>query len=136
MSSTYRDEYSGLTEQIIGLCFKIHQEMGPGFPEKIYTNCLKMALRKAGRQVETEKEYRVFFESADVGTLRVDLVVDGLVIVELKAVAGKPPKLFESQLIAYLKASGLPVGLLINFGNSSCQVRRLMNNHRNRKTSP
>jgi GxxExxY protein len=136
MGSTCRDEYSDLTEQIIGQCFKIHQVLGPGFPERIYSSSLKMALRKVGRQVEAEKEYRVYFEGADVGLLRIDLVVDGTVIVELKAVAGKPPKLFESQLIAYLKASGLPVGLLINFGNSSCQVRRLMNNHRNRKKSP
>ena len=134
MNDFSSDEYSKLTEQIIGLCFNIHRKLGPGFAEKIYSNSLKHALEKSGLEYHTEKEYRVYFEGSDVGALRADMVVENAVIVELKAVSGRPPKVFEHQLIAYLKASGLPVGLLINFGNSSCQVRRLMNNHGNPKT--
>lgn len=131
MTGTCSDEHSKLTEKIIGLCFSIHRELGPGFAEKIYVNSLKHALGKAGLKYHTEKEYRVRFEGSEVGTLRADLVVEDTIIVEIKSVCGKHPKVFEHQLIAYLKASGLPVGLLINFGNSSCQVRRLMNNQRN-----
>ncbi len=65
------------------------------------------------------------FEGATVGSFQVDLLVDECVVVEVKAVTGMMPKVFEAQVVAYLKATQLPVGLLVNFGNVSCQVRRL-----------
>lgn len=119
-----------LTRKIIGACYEVHSKVGPGFFEKIYLNALKLALKKIGLDYSAEKRYSVSFGGEKVGEFRADLVVEGNVIVELKSVEGVMPKIFESQLISYLKASGLQVGLLVNFGNRKCVVRRLLN-HRN-----
>ena len=94
--------------------------------ERIYVNALKIELTNLGLQYVTEKEFVVKYQNHNVGKFRVDLLVEDKVIVEIKAVEGKMPKIFETQVISYLKASGLNVGLLINFGNRSCEVRRLM----------
>ena len=123
-----RDE---LTESIIGCCYEIHSELGPGFQEKIYHSALKKALEQKGIPFSTEKRYGVVFQEAQVGSFRVDLLVGESVVVEVKAVHGLMPKVFESQVLAYLKAAGLSVGLLVNFGNNSCQIRRLMLNRDN-----
>ena len=113
-----------LTEKIIGCCYKVHNELGPGFNEKIYHNALKLTFKEEILEYQTEKSYKVFFQDNSVGNFKADLVVDNRVIVELKALAGNIPKIFESQILSYLKASGLKVGLLINFGNNRCQVKR------------
>ncbi|GBE41449.1 hypothetical protein BMS3Bbin09_01353 [bacterium BMS3Bbin09] len=113
-----------LTEKIIGCCYKVHNELGPGFNEKIYHNALKLTFKEEILEYQTEKSYKVFFQDNSVGNFKADLVVDNRVIVELKALAGNIPKIFESQILSYLKASGLKVGLLINFGNNKCQVKR------------
>jgi GxxExxY protein len=73
------------------------------------------------------------FQREKIGKFRADLVIEDKVIVELKAIEGRMPKIFESQVISYLKASNLNVGLLVNFGNRSCEVRRLMNHPDNRR---
>jgi GxxExxY protein len=86
---------------------------------------MEIALLKKGLSMESEKEYRVVYESVKVGTFRIDIVVDNTVIVELKAVCGDIPPVFQTQTISYLKASGLEVGLLINFGNRDIEVKRL-----------
>jgi GxxExxY protein len=115
-----------LTEHIIGCCFKIHKELGPGFNEKVYHNGLKLLFDKESLQYESEKEFEVFFLKKKVGSFRADLVVQNEVIVEIKSLAGNIPAVFNYQLISYLKASGFHTGLLINFGNKSCQVKRLV----------
>ena len=115
-----------LTEKIIDACYRVHTELGPGFVERIYMNALIIALKKRNLQFLTEKEFTVKYEGKSVGKFRADLVVNDTVIVELKAVEGRMPKIFESQIISYLKASDIKVGLLVNFGNRSCEVRRLM----------
>jgi GxxExxY protein len=115
-----------LTEKIIEACYRVHTELGPGFVERIYMNALIIALTERNLQFLTEKEFTVKYEGKSVGKFRADLVVENAVIVELKAVEGKMPKIFESQIISYLKASDIKVGLLVNFGNRSCEVRRLM----------
>ena len=116
-----------LTERIIACCYKVHNELGPGFKEKNYHNALKFALNDEGLKYETEKRFNVFYLNNKVGDLIVDLLVEGKVIVEVKAVTGNIPDVFKYQVISYLKASKLKVGLLINFGNKSCQVIRLAN---------
>ncbi len=126
--SNYIDDR--LTGKIIGACYEVHSKVGPGFFEKIYLNALKLALQKIGLDYSAEKRYSISFGGEKVGEFRADLVVEENVIVELKTVEGVMPKIFESQLISYLKASGLQVGLLVNFGNRKCVVRRLLN-HRN-----
>lgn len=114
-----------LTERVIGSCFKVHTELGPGFPERIYQRALEKALEDSGTKFASQKSFRVPFGGVSVGSFQLDLLVEGRVVVEVKAVTGIMPKVFEAQVLAYLKAAQLPVGLLVNFGNSSCQVRRL-----------
>jgi GxxExxY protein len=128
-NSNYIDDH--LTRKIIGACYEVHYKIGPGFVEKIYLNALKLALEKTGLEYSVEKRYLVSFNGVRVGYFYADLVVEDQVIVELKAVEGVMPKIFESQIISYLKASGIKKGLLVNFGNRKCIVRRLLN-HRNR----
>ncbi|MDO9575169.1 MAG: GxxExxY protein [bacterium] len=115
-----------LTERIIGCCFKVHRELGPGFNERIYHNALKLAFEQEGLQYQTEKELKVFFQDNYVGKSKVDLIVENKVIVEIKALAGNIPSIFEAQVISYLRASGFRIGLLVNFGNKSCQVKRIV----------
>ncbi|MCX2583289.1 MULTISPECIES: GxxExxY protein [unclassified Pedobacter] len=114
-----------LTRIIIGCCYEVHTQLGPGFLERIYANALKIKLRQAGLSFEVEKEFVVIFENQMIGKFRCDLVVENKVIVELKSITGFQPKLFQHQVISYLKASKIKTGLLINFGNISCEVKRI-----------
>ena len=116
-----------LTEKTIGLCFEVHNKLGPGFPERVYHNALIILLEKHKIPYESEKQFLVHFEGKKVGEFRCDLVVQNELIIELKAVEGNMPKLFSDKLIAYLKASELSRGLLVNFGNASCVVKRVSN---------
>ena len=115
-----------LTERIIACCFKVHSDLGPGFSEKIYHNALVLALKDEGLKYDTEKEFKVYFNNKKVGSLKMDLIVEDRVIVEIKALTGNVPEVFTYQLLSYLKVSGLHVGLLINFNNKSCQIRRFV----------
>lgn len=115
-----------LTEKIIACCFRVHNELGPGFAEKIYHKALMIAFEDAGLAYEAEKTFDVFFQDKKVGAFRLDLLVEGKVIVEIKAVTGNVPEVFKYQVLSYLKASGGHVGLLINFGNKSCQLKRFV----------
>ena len=124
--STQSDGQDPVTERIIGHCFRVHRTLGPGFPEKVYQAALFMELEKMRFQVQRERAYNVLFENEPVGQFHVDLLVDKSVIVEVKAVTGPMPTVFSAQLLAYLKAAQLPVGLLVNFGNPSCQVKRVV----------
>src|SRR4030042_5920116 len=119
-------ERDPLTAKIIKAFYQVHSQLGPGLAERIYVNALKFEFANLELQYVTEKEFVVKYQNHNVGKFRVDLPVEDKVIVEIKAVEGKMPKIFETQVISYLKASGLNVGLLINFGNRSCEVRRLM----------
>src|ERR1700744_1868143 len=118
-------EHDPLTQKIIGCCYVVHTSLGPGFNEKIYSNALQKQLSSEFLSFVAEKEFSVFFDQTLVGKFRCDLFVENEVIVELKSVTGFLPKLFQSQLLSYLKASNIKKGLLINFGNSSCEVKRL-----------
>ncbi len=115
-----------LTRKVIGLCYEVHGKLGPGFVEKTYLTALKKVFARDHIDFMAEKEFSVVFDGEILGKFRVDLFVGGKVIVELKSVEGSIPKIFESQIISYLKASGLQVGLLVNFGNRKCVVRRLV----------
>jgi GxxExxY protein len=96
-----------LTERIIGCCFKIHRDLGPGFSEKIYQNALRLLLNQEGLRYQTEKEFEIFYLNKKVGSFRADLVVEEKVIVEIKSLAGNISTLFQNQLVSYLKASGI-----------------------------
>ncbi|MFH2138105.1 MAG: GxxExxY protein [Candidatus Omnitrophota bacterium] len=119
-------ESDPLTERIIACAYKVHSELGPGFNEKIYHNALKISLKDQGLNYETEKSFNVSFQDEKIGNFRLDLIIEDKIVTELKALTGNIPALCELQVLSYLKASKYKVGLLINFGNKSCQVRRLM----------
>ena len=104
-----------LTEKIIGAAIEVHRELGPGLLESAYKACLARELELRGVAFECEKPMPLEYKGlrVDVG-YRLDVLVDGRVIVELKAVADLIP-LHEAQLLTYLRLSGIRVGLLINF---------------------
>jgi len=118
-------EHDELTQRIIGCCFEVHRALGPGFNEKIYAKALGHQLILENLSFVAEKEFNVIFKEQFVGKFRCDIFVEGRVIVELKSVTGFIPKLFKSQVLSYLKASCVKTGLLINFGNDSCEVSRI-----------
>ena len=83
-------------------------------------------MEEADLKYQTEKGFTVFFQDKRVGSLKLDLIVEGKVIIEVKALTGNIPDVFKYQLLSYLKVSNLHVGLLVNFGNKSCQIKRFM----------
>ena len=113
-----------ITEKIIGCCFEVHKLLGPGFNEKIYSKALQHQLKIQNLSFVAEKEFNIFYKDEFVGNFRCDIFVENTVIVELKAVTGILPQLFEIQVRSYLKASKIKTGLLINFGNPSCEIKR------------
>ncbi|WP_297834308.1 GxxExxY protein [Thermomonas sp.] len=106
---------SDLTEQVIGIFYTVYNELGAGFLESVYENAFAAALGDAGLSVVQQAPINVHFRGILVGEFKADLLVEGRVIVELKAVS-QLGKVHEVQLINYLKATGIPVGLLFNFG--------------------
>lgn len=112
-----------LTRTIIGFAMRVHRSMGPGFLESVYERALAYELRAAGVRVETQSPLDVIYEGARVGTFIADLVVEGRVIFENKATSCIARE-HEAQLVHYLVATGLEVGLVINFGAKSLQYRR------------
>lgn len=118
-------ERDPLTHKIIGCCYEVHKELGPGFLEKIYSKALIIQFENENIKFECEKEFNVYFKNKLAGKFRCDFFIEGNVILEIKSVTGIQPKLFQSQLISYLKASKIKTGLLVNFGNGSCEVKRL-----------
>lgn len=119
-------KHSDLTGLIIGSAMKVHRVIGPGFPEIIYLRCLLIELRKDGLACETEVEKDIFYEGINVGSRRLDILVNSSVIVELKA-RSELENLFYNQIINYLKVFKMEVGVLINFGNTSLQYKRFAN---------
>ncbi len=114
-----------LTEKILAAAFKVQNTLGSGFLEKVYENAMAVELHRMGVPLEQQKAIQVRYDGAVVGEYLADLVVDARVIVEFKAAAQTDP-VHEAQLINYLKATGLRVGLLLNFGQPKLQYRRLV----------
>jgi len=117
-------KYQEITSQIINSAYAVHNTLGYGFLEKVYHKSLVIELRKRGFFVESEKPIKVEYDSQVVGEYFADIVVDNKIIVEAKAVS-EYSALFEAQLLNYLKAMHLEVGLIINFG-PSVQVKRMV----------
>ena len=112
-----------LTEKIIGCFYSVYNELGPGFLESVYSRSLQLALEQAGLKVEREVEINVHFRSQLVGVFKADLIVENKVILELKS-ARAIDSMHESQLLNYLRATNIEIGLLFNFGPKP-QFRRL-----------
>ena len=116
--------YDELTYKIIGLAMAVHNELGPGFPEETYHRAMLVSLKSESMLHAAELEVEIIFRGQVIGKFKLDLVIDGKVVVELKAVFTLA-SVHEQQLIAYLTASGLPVGLLFNFGAASLEHKRI-----------
>ena len=117
--------HGDLVGLIVGAAFEVHNVLGYGFLEKVYENALLVETAKRGMNVEAQKALKVKYKDAIVGDYVADLIVDEKVIVELKA-EDTYSKQHEAQLLNYLKATGLKVGVLINFGRTKCEFKRLV----------
>ena len=113
------------TEKIIGAAFEVHQQLGYGFLERVYQRALQVELVRRGASAEVEKRIQVLYKGVVVGDYDADLLVDGCVVVEIK-VAPEYDKRDEAQLLNELKATGIKVGLLLNFGRTKVAHKRLV----------
>jgi GxxExxY protein len=114
-----------LTQKILEGAFAVHNTLGCGFLEKVYSNALLFELRNLGLHCEAEVPFKVKYKDFVVGDYCADLIVERRVLVELKACAGLE-SVHEAQILNYLKASSIQVGLLMNFGKPKLQYRRFV----------
>lgn len=116
-------EHEGLTQKIIGCAMTVHNTLGSGFLESVYQNALAYEMRKAGLEVECEKKIQVLYNNVIVGDFSADMLVQNLVLIENKAVQAIIPA-HEVQLVNYLMATGIEIGLLLNFGATRLEYKR------------
>ena len=117
-------EHSDLTGCVLGCCFEVAKELGCGFLESVYKNALFIAMKQKGLNVFTEQSYEVVFREHKIGRYVADIVVENLIIVELKCCSSLLPE-HQAQLINYLKASKIKIGLLVNFSRPRLEYKRL-----------
>jgi GxxExxY protein len=117
-------EKRDLTDKIIRACINVHKALGPGFLESIYHNALRLEFKRQNLSVESEKEVRIQYCDTEVGIHRIDLFVEGEIVVELKTVEDLHKKYY-AQVRSYLKALNKDVGLLVNFADFTVDVRRV-----------
>ena len=117
--------YRQITEAIIGAAFDVHCELGYGFLERVYQRALQVELKRRGVAAEIERRVQVKYKGVIVGDYDADLIVDGCVAVEIK-INPQYDNRDEAQLLNELKATGLKVGLLLNFGRTKVEYKRLV----------
>ena len=125
-ASSLSPEDDRLTGTIIGAALRVHTALGPGFLEGIYHNALRVSLSKAGLPHTSEQRVPIDLEGTFVGEQRLDLLIAGQVVVEVKTVEALAP-IHRAQLLAYLKRTRLRIGLLMNFNAERLEVRRVLN---------
>lgn len=120
-------KHGDITEKIIGCAFEVHKFLGNGFQEVIYQRALALEMMQAGLEFQRELEMDIYYKEFEkpIGTRRADFLVEGKVLVEIKALI-KLEEVHLAQLLNYLKAYRIEVGLLINFGAKSMEFRRLI----------
>jgi GxxExxY protein len=121
-----------LPKKSLAFTMTFYNEIGHGFLESVYSNCMNIALTQAGFQVQREVLIPVLFRSQNVGKFKADLLVDNLILLELKA-DRTLDRSHDAQLLNYLRATALEVGLLLNFGAAKPQFRRLVFENENKK---
>jgi len=121
-----RLEYGELSGKVIAAAIEVHKRLGPGFLESLYEQALKMELAKRGMAFEFQKEIVVEYDGRPIGKHVLDIVVEGKLIVELKAVKALEDIHF-AQMRSYLRATGLKVGLLLNFAEPTLTIKRMVN---------
>ncbi|MFZ4854796.1 MAG: GxxExxY protein [Desulfuromonadaceae bacterium] len=115
-----------LTERILKACFEVSNELGCGFLESVYLKALLLALSQSGLKAEAQKPLTVMFRGQIVGDFFADIIVEDTILLELKAVKALAPEHL-AQVMNYLKATGIEVGFLINFGTPKLEYRRFGN---------
>lgn len=120
-------EINAITERIIGCAFKVSNGLGHGFVEKVYENALIHELQKSGLAVAQQHRIKVQYDGLVVGFFKADMLVESRVLVELKAVKTLQD-LHVAQALNYLKATGLTVCLLLNFGQPRLEIKRIVHN--------
>lgn len=125
--STDKHGYNQVSEAIIGCAFEVANTLGRGFVENIYANALAKELAVQALEVRREFPVKVHYKGDLVGDFFCDLLIEGKIIVEVKAASGLN-NLQMTQCLNYLKATGFKLCLLINFGAASVQVKRIVNN--------
>lgn len=136
-------KYGDITEKIIGACFKVHSTLGNGFQEVIYQRALELELKLIPLDYAREFEMPIYYLDQEIGTRRVDFLIDNKISVELKAII-KLEDVYFAQAMNYLEAYNLEVGLLINFGSKRMEFHRFANKkynpsvfmHPNHPTNP
>lgn len=113
-----------LTQTIISCIIRVHQTLGPGFVESVYRRALLIELKSCHLTADTERQVIVHYQGQEVGRHRLDIVVESTVILELKTVEDLS-RAHYAQLRSYLKATGLPLGLLVNFAKDKADFRRI-----------
>ncbi len=116
-------QYEELTSNILAACFDVINELGAGFLESVYEKSLLIALQQKGIKAISQAPIEVSFREQKVGIYFADILVEDKVLIEIKAVERLSPE-HKAQIINYLKATGIEVGLLVNFGNSKLEYRR------------
>ena len=119
-------KYSEITSKIIGCAMRVHSALGNGFQEVIYQRCMAIEMEDDKLRVAREVEIPIYYKKVEVGTRRVDFMVDDIILVELKAII-QLEDVHLAQALNYLEAYNLEVGLLINFGAKSLEFKRLHN---------
>jgi len=114
-----------ITKEIIGAAFEVHGVLGYGFLEKVYQRAMQVELLKRGLKAELEHKITVHYKGAVVGDYQADIFVEDAVMVELKVAKTYDPR-DEAQLLNELKATGIKVGLLINFGRTKVEFKRMV----------
>ncbi len=127
-------QYSELTGKVIGCAMEVHRFLGNGFQEVIYQRALSIELNMQGIEHIREQEMVLKYKGHDIGTRRVDFFIEDKIMLEIKAVK-ELEDVHLAQAINYLEAYGLEIGLLINFGNTSLQFKRVMKPNKNQSPS-
>ncbi len=127
-------KYKDITGRIIGAAMKVHSKLGNGFQEKIYQKALEIEMRNDALDFEREFAIPIIYDGIEIGSRRVDFLVESVVMVELKALTKLEP-VHLAQAINYLEAYNLEVGLLTNFGAKSLEFRRIINTTRTTDTT-
>jgi GxxExxY protein len=114
-----------ITYAINGAVFEVNKVLGPGFLEKVYENALLTELRSLGLKADSQVPIKVYYKNKVVGEYTADLLVEEEVIIELKTVE-RLDKIHEAQLLNYLRATGIKVGILVNFKHTKAEIKRMV----------
>jgi GxxExxY protein len=127
-NGTDRHEDDLLTSKVIGIAIEIHKEIGPGFSESIYHRAMEIDLAEAGLSFVSEASLAVKYKDHVLGTFAADMIVEDGLLLEFKALENLP-LISEIQVVQYLKASRLDIGLILNFGTATLQIKRKYRHH-------